>query len=407
VDYQLISLTHQDLNLRDLGRFVLSGEEMDIHARLESARGVFGINEICYLATCNRVMFLLYGSYTPDKEQLLLFFAHFLPGLTREDSELLRNTSRYFTGTGAVKQLLSIATSLDSMVVGERQILSQLREAYASARNQGLCGDAIRLLVDQAVLASREVFTRTRIGEKPVSVASLAVLKLIRFSLRPEARILLVGAGQTNHIVAKILKGNGFRRVHIFNRSLPKAQSLASLFPEGQASTLEDLPRYTQGFDALIACTASPAPLLFPADVESLMVGESHPKMLIDLALPNNIDPKVSKLPGIRYIELESLRRTAAENMAARAAELNQAETIVQQHCEEFAIRFRQRRLELAFRHLPEEIKAIKEKALTEVFRKDLERVDEPTRELIERMLSYMERKCVGVPMKTAKEHLV
>jgi glutamyl-tRNA reductase len=113
-------------------------------------------------------------------------------------------------GEVAVSHLFNVASSVDSLVVGERQILSQLREAYEFARSQGLCGDAMRLLMDQAVLTSKEVFSTTRIGEKPVSVASLAVLKLLRYALRPDARILLIGAGQTNSIVAKILHSNAF-----------------------------------------------------------------------------------------------------------------------------------------------------------------------------------------------------
>jgi glutamyl-tRNA reductase len=262
----------------------------------------------------------------------------------------------------------------------------------------------MRLLMEQTVLTSREVFTGTRIGEKPVSVASLAVLKLLRYGLRPDARVLLIGAGQTNHIVAKILQSNSFTNIHVFNRSLPKGQEIAKLFPNGKAYELHTLGNYTHGFDALIACTSSPTPLVDVPLFESLLQQEKTPKVIIDLAVPNNIAVDVASLRQVHYIEVESLRHVADENMAFREAEVSKANAIISLNTEKFGKLFQQREIEKAFSNLPDEIKAIKEKAISEVFRKDLAELDEPTRKLIEKMLTYMEKKCVGVPMKTAKE---
>ena len=126
--------------------------------------------------------------------------------------------------------------------------------------------------------------------------------------------------------------------------------------------------------------------------------------MIIDLAVPNNISVEVASLKQVHYIEVESLRQMANENMAFREAEVSKAKEIILQNSEKFRKLFKQRKIEKAFSTLPEEIRAIKEKAMTEVFKKDLADLDEPTRELIEKMLTYMEKKCVGVPMKAAKE---
>jgi glutamyl-tRNA reductase len=316
----------------------------------------------------------------------------------------LKDHLAIFQGSEAVNHLFRVASSIESLILGERQILSQIREAYDHARAHSWCGDVMRLLMEQTVLTSREVFTGTRIGEKPVSVASLAVLKLLRYGLRPDARVLLIGAGQTNHIVAKILQSNSFTNIHVFNRSLPKGQEIAKLFPNGKAYELHTLGNYTHGFDALIACTSSPTPLVDVPLFESLLQQEKTPKVIIDLAVPNNIAVDVASLRQVHYIEVESLRHVADENMAFREAEVSKANAIISLNTEKFGKLFQQREIEKAFSNLPDEIKAIKEKAISEVFRKDLAELDEPTRKLIEKMLTYMEKKCVGVPMKTAKE---
>ncbi|NBU35411.1 MAG: glutamyl-tRNA reductase [Bacteroidetes bacterium] len=403
-NYKIITLSHHQTNLRDLGKFVLPELEDILVDLLFKAKEKFNIQEIFYVSTCNRVMFLLYGETNLDIKSVIPFYHHFLPNLTETDNQILKENIKIFYGLDAVNHLLNVASSIDSLVVGERQILSQLRDAYEHAKNKTLCGDAMRILMDQAVVTSKEVFSNTRIGEKPVSVASLAVLKLLRYSIRPDARILLVGAGQTNHIVAKILQSNSFTNIHVFNRTLQKAEAIAKLFPNGKASLLKGLENYTQGFDALIACTSSPSPIIDLNLFASLVNNEKSPKVIIDLAVPNNISEEVASLKQVHYIEVESLRHIANENMSFREAEVIKASDIISANAEKFSRLFKQRKIEKAFSTIPDEIKAIKEKAITEVFKKDLAGLDEPTKELIEKMLTYMEKKCVGVPMKAAKE---
>jgi len=403
-NYKIITLSHHQTNLRDLGKFVLPELEDILVDLLFKAKEKFNIQEIFYVSTCNRVMFLLYGETNLDINSVIPFYHHFLPNLTETDNQILKENIKIFYGLDAVNHLLNVASSIDSLVVGERQILSQLRDAYEHAKNKTLCGDAMRILMDQAVVTSKEVFSNTRIGEKPVSVASLAVLKLMRYSIRPDARILLVGAGQTNHIVAKILQSNSFTNIHVFNRTLQKAEAIAKLFPNGKASLLKGLENYTHGFDALIACTSSPSPIIDLNLFASLVNNEKSPKVIIDLAVPNNIAEEVASLKQVHYIEVESLRHIANENMSFREAEVIKASDIISANAEKFSRLFKQRKIEKAFSTIPDEIKAIKEKAITEVFKKDLAGLDEPTKELIEKMLTYMEKKCVGVPMKAAKE---
>ena len=250
------------------------------------------------------------------------------------------------------------------------------------------------------------MYSETRIGEKPVSVVSLAIQQLLRTQLPKDARILLVGAGQTNNLVAKFLAKHHFENVCVFNRSLEKAQEVAGIV-EGKSFLLSDLAAYEKGFDAMIVCTGATQAIISPDLYRSLLQGESTEKVVIDLAIPNNVDKAVIEQFPVHYIEIEGLRNLAKENLAFRQEEIVRAHQLIRRHRTEFPALLRQRQLEIAFREVPEAIKAVKTKAINEVFRKEVEVLDEHTRELMERMMSYMEKKCIGIPMKVAREVMI
>jgi len=239
-----------------------------------------------------------------------------------------------------------------------------------------------------------------------VSVASLAVRKMMSAHLPKDARILLIGAGQTNALVAKFLNKHTFTNVTVFNRSAQKAEELAALVG-GKARSLTDIELYKEGFDCLIVCTGAIDPIITTQVYEQLLNGEVGEKMVIDLAIPHNVEEAVIQEFPIRYIEIEGLRALAQENMAFREDEVEKAKILLAKHIQDFPAIFKQRQLTRAMSRVPDEIKAVKNKALNEVFRKDVENLDAPTRELLEKMLTYMEQKCIAVPMKVAREMAV
>lgn len=406
--YNVLTVTHRHTNLKEIARFVLPCEATDdLQQRLTQLRTGMGLDELFYVATCNRVLFL----FTTDEQHLSDTFVRRFFQVANPDLEVgayLENDIQHLQGEAAVRHMYDVAASMDSLVIGERQILGQLKESYDRCRKWRLIGDDIRLLFDRTVLAARDVYANTKIGDKSVSVVSLAVQKLLRLKVARSARVLLIGAGQTNALAAKFLKKHQYEHVVVANRTVERAEKIAETFDQGRAISLEELSTYDGGFDVLIVCTGSNKPILTETLFRQLVAGEPvKGKIVIDLAVPHNVEGAVASRSDIHYVEIEHIRTLARENLTFRAQEMKRAEALLGVHLEEFPILYRQRQLEIALRQVPTEIKAVKAKAINEVFRKEVEGLDEHTRDLMDRMLTYMEKKCIGIPMKAAREALI
>ncbi len=403
-NYKVITVTHKRINLKDIGNFVVKpGPESSLKEQLEDMKTVFGFNELMYVATCNRVMYFFHSDEQLDKNFTARFFNYVNPDLSAHWKENVEEVTFTYQGHYALKHLFDVAASIDSLVIGERQILGQLREAYEQCREWGLTGDNIRLVMNQAVIAAKSVYSNTQIGDKSVSVVSLAIQKLLNANVAKDARILVVGAGQTNQLMAKFLAKHQFNKVAVFNRTIAKAEQVAGLV-EGDAHSLDHLYSYQEGFDCMVVCTAVKDPIITKGLYQNLLNGDTDRKVLIDLAIPHNVEAGVLDEFPVQYIEIEGLRSLAQDNLTARENEVVNAQAILENYLEEFPILYKQRQLELAMRRVPTEIKAVKSKAINEVFAKEVGLLDEQTKELIERMMAYMEKKCIGIPMKAARE---
>ncbi len=398
--YHILTVTHRNTQLNALGQFAVQCKEGGLSNRLSEIKEEFNISELMYLATCNRIMYFIYTSETIDFDYTRNFFKAINPGLT--DESLLADKVAHFHENEAINHLFEVAASIDSLVVGERQILRQLREAYTQNLNWKLTGDHIRLAMKFTIEAAKEVYAQTRIGEKPISIVSLAIQKLIKTNLPKDARILLIGAGQTNTLATKFLVKHEYSNVVVFNRSIDKAQRLASML-KGAAYPISELAHYKEGFDCMIICTASTEPLINSQSYPKLVSDDNREKILIDLAIPNNIHKDVVENFNVQYIEIDDLRNLAKENLSFREKEVIKGRELLIQQIENFSQQFKQRQIEKAMRVVPQEIKAIKAHAMNKVFKKDLENLDEASYELIVRMMNYMEKQCIGIPMKAAK----
>lgn len=405
--YKILTVTHKRTNLKNISDFVIRANDPE-HLRhsLDALKKHFQLNELLYVSTCNRVMYLFDTEQNLDQHFISRFFQYIFPEIPAQTIRQINKVVYFYEGEKAIEHLFDVAASIDSLVIGERQILGQLREAYEQCHQWGLTGDHIRLVFERAVLAAKAVYAQTRIGDKPVSVVSLAIQKLLRAKLPKDAPILIVGAGQTNQLVAKFLLKHQFSRVTVFNRTLSKAQKLAQHF-EGDAFPITELSSYDQPFECLIVCTGSTDAVITPALYQQLLRGDTGKKIIIDLSVPHNVDRAVTKQFPVHYIEIEGLRELAKENLAFREEEVSSAKKILHLHLKEFPTHLRQRQLERAMHQVPSEIKAIKAHAMNEVFRKEVEQLDEETRRLLDRMLTYMEKKCISIPMKAARDVLL
>jgi len=292
---------------------------------------------------------------------------------------------------------------MNSLVVGEREILRQLREAYDQSHAWKLTGDNIRLAMRAAVETAKEVYSNTRIGEKPISVVSLAIQKLLASKTPKEARILLVGAGQTNKLVSKFLNKHSFSNITVFNRTLAKAEKLATLVG-GTAQALDQLPLHKEGFDCMIICTGATKAIIDTKIYQDLLQGDTDEKLIIDLAIPNNVSADVVEAFNVNYIEIEDLRQLASANLSFREKEVGHGQKIIAKNIDAFHSVYRERQIALVMKKVPVEIKKVKAHAMNNVFKKELADLDPNTLELLDRMMSYMEKRCISIPMEAAKK---
>lgn len=398
----ILTLTHRHAKLKAIGTIVAAFEaEGKLRERLTSLKTKGTVDEIFYLSTCNRISLL----FTTDKKVNKEFREQLLPGA---DVPSAMAEMEHLSGMKAIYHLFEVAASIDSLVVGERQILGQLREAYERCREWGLIGDDLRIVCDRVVLAAKDVYSSTRIGEKSVSVVSLAMQQLQKKPLKEDARIIMIGAGQTNLLVTKFLKKAGQQHLSVFNRTAERARNLANAFSKGEGYALTELSNYEEGFDVLVVCTGSAEPTVTPELFHWLLAGEDpRDKVVIDLGVPADVAEATVANHGFEYVGIEQLRALAEENMGFRRQEIKRAHGVLHKHIGELETAYRQRLLERAMSHLPQEIKAIRHTAVNQIFAKEIQDLDPDTRDLMLRMMSYMEKRCIGIPMKAAREAIL
>jgi glutamyl-tRNA reductase len=402
---KVIAFTHKQIDLKELGCLVLCNDAID--SRLEYVKAKFDIPEIFYLATCNRVEFVFTAEQTLDKK----FVKSFLQAFHQEDlpKEILNkviNHCSIYEKEEALNHLMRVSSSLESLVVGEKEILAQVRKAYEDCRVKGFTGDYLRMIMNRVVKTAKEVYTYTNIAKNPISVVSLAYRRLKDLKMCSNSRILIVGAGETNQNIAKYLKKHTYTNFAIFNRTLSKAQNLAKELG-GDAHQLDDLENFNKGFDVIITCTSASEPILTNKLYQKLLNGETNLKVIVDLAVPNDVAPDVLENNKVEYIEVSSLKDIAEKNLQERYQELINGEAIIEQNIKEFRPILKQRRVEIAMQEVPKKIKDIKDKALNSVFINEINSLDPQSKEVLEKVISYMEKKYISVPMIMAKDILV
>jgi glutamyl-tRNA reductase len=297
-----------------------------------------GIEEAVLLSTCNRVEVVV-TTRNPDAAQhvLLEFFAHDLAegklpsGLSLSDLTYLQH------GRDAIEHVFRVASAIDSMVVGEPQILGQVKDAYRDAVDVGACGAILSRLYQRAFATAKRVKNETGIAKRPISVARVAVdlAKQIFESLESKSA-LLVGAGDMIEAALVALDDQGLGVRRIANRTPAHAEPLARQFG-GTAHGLDELDSLLRQSDVVLSCVASDDPVLTREQVEASLVSRSaRPLFLIDIGVPRNIDPAVHEIDNAYLYDLDDLQEVAAENADERRRESERAERIIFEEREHF-----------------------------------------------------------------------
>lgn len=402
--FKVIAFTHKFLPFESIGHLHIPVEEQD--RLLGKIKEKYAFSELLYLSTCNRIEFMLCSERDIDRSVVREMLKDLNPRLSAEQLDQLAQGAELLNSDLAVEHVLKVASSLESLVIGEREIITQVRKAYEHCHALGLTGDFMRLLMRQTIETAKDIYTHTNIARNPVSVASLAYRQLRDLGIRNEARILFVGAGETNTTLAAYFKKHKFANFTVFNRSLNKAHKLAEQL-NAKAFDLSALQHYEGGFDVLIVCTGSAEAIIGSAIYRQLRNGESAKKVIIDLSVPANVEAAVAADPLVHYINISSIREKAELNLQLRKNEIERCEEIIAQKAEDFEALYRERQVEQAFGEVPRKVKAIKDMALNEVFAKELGQLDQNSKALLDKVLSYMEKKYNAVAIKTAKEVLL
>ncbi|MFJ2466449.1 glutamyl-tRNA reductase, partial [Pseudomonas sp. NPDC087615] len=242
-----------------------------------------------------------------------------------------------------VRHMMRVASGLDSLVLGEPQILGQMKSAYAVAREAGTIGPLLGRLFQATFNAAKQVRTDTAIGENPVSVAFAAVsLAKQIFSDLQRSQALLIGAGETITLVARHLHELGVRRIVVANRTLERASLLAEQFG-AHAVLLSDIPAELVRSDIVISSTASQLPILGKGAVESALKLRKHkPIFMVDIAVPRDIEPEVGELDDVYLYSVDDLHEVVAENLKSRQGAAQAAEEMVSVGADDFMVRLRE-----------------------------------------------------------------
>ena len=390
-----LGLNHQTAPLALRERLALDAAQLD-HA-LAGVRTLPGVEEAAIVSTCNRTE--VYAEIAPGAEAGLVAWLDAEHGLGGTlDGYLYRHRD-----DAAVRHLFRVATGLDSLVLGEPQILGQVKEAWHAARAAGSLRSPLDRLFQQTFAVAKRVRTDTRIGAHPVSVAFAAVrLARQRFSELDQATVLLVGAGDTIELAARHLADAKVKGLLVANRTLAHAQVLASRHG-GFALPLDELPRHLPDADIVISATASREPILDLAAVRAALKARRHrPMLFLDLAVPRDIDPAVGTLPDAYLYTVDDLEQAIEDNRASRREAAQQAEAIIELQVEHYMAWWRAQGRQDALRKLRSDAEAQREQLLARA--REQMAAGEPADAVLERLARQLTNKLLHAPSAALRQ---
>ena len=402
---QIIAFTHRQFNFHEIGLFHLDDKQrIDVLTNLKTN---LDIDELMYLSTCNRVEFIISHEKKITKNFVEELIKHLLADQLLTNLKDIVDRAEIINNKAAVHHIFSVASSIDSLVVGEREIITQVRKAFEECRENNLCGDVIRVLVQSTISTAKKVYTESNIGTRPVSIVSLAFLELKKYISKKSKKILVIGAGKTVTSMLKFVSKNQQHQYTIYNRSTEKACKLVEdLNIDADIYPLTELANHNSKFDFIISCTSSKEIVLSLEKFQKINPDNTK-SVIVDLAVPNDCDIKISEKNKIKLINVDQLKVRAEENLQARGDEIKRCLDIIDRQILKYYIAEKERNLVRALSSVPKSIKGIRQKAFREVFAKELETLDPGAIEVVNSLVDYIEKKYISVPMKMAKEILL
>ena len=355
-----------------------------------------GVEEGMVLSTCNRVELLTSTRQRSDLRGFLRSYFGLSP-------DALHSHVYEFQERDAVRHVFRVASSLDSMVVGEPQILGQVKEAYAIARGLGAVHSALEALLSRAFAVAKRVRTETAIGSSSVSISAVAVqLAQKIFGSLQDKSVYVIGAGKMAELAARHLIGNGAGTVFFTNRTHERAVQMAEAFG-GQAIPFEQLYETVDRADIVLTSTGAAEPLFRREHGERILARRrNRPMFFIDIAVPRNIDPEVNRLDGLFVYDIDDLQAVAASNSAERQKEAERAEEIIEVEVERFASRMKSLSVVPTILSLQEQCETIRQAEIDRI-RGRLGKLTPEQEAAIEAMTRGIVNKLLHTPITTLK----
>lgn len=325
-----VGLNHRTAPIELRERLAMA--EAGITASLQEMINQPSIREASLLSTCNRVEVTVV-THDPDAAIAVAheWFAH----KADMDLDLVREHLYSYTTDDAINHLFSVASGLDSLVLGEPQILGQVKTSYEQALAAGTAGHILHRLYQSTFAAAKRARSETGIGKQAVNISSCAVELAKRiFGDLSGKTVMLIGAGEMAELAARHLRSNGCTSILVANRTLERAKKLAIEF-EGHALTLEELPEYLDSADIIVSSTGASTYVLLPDVVEKAMKKRAvKPMFLVDIAVPRDIDPRIGDIDGAYLYDIDDLQQVVQGNQEQREKESEQARTLLKEEAQ-------------------------------------------------------------------------
>ncbi|MFH1915209.1 MAG: glutamyl-tRNA reductase [Pseudomonadota bacterium] len=390
----LVGLNHRTAGVDVRERFALTDVE-NFEAGLIAH---CPLSECMALSTCNRVEIVAVVKRASERQAIDAVIGYWA-GVCQGSPELLVENTYQYTDLEAVEHLFTVASSLDSMVMGEPQILGQLKDAYRKAVEKGTARTIINRLLHKSFSVAKRVRTETAIASSAVSI-SYAAVELAKkiFGALDGTRAMLVGAGEMAELAATHLLQNGVRDIIIANRTLSRARELAATMG-GKSIQIEQLSDHLHEVDIVISSTGSPVAVIRARDVkEILKKRKNKPMFFIDIAVPRDIDPDVNNLDNVYLYDIDDLKEVVEENMAQRQGEAIKARAVVENETQVFGNWLRSLALQPTIVDLVDRSEDVALRELAKTLKK-IGPVDEATRRSLETLVLSVGRKALHEPI--------
>jgi glutamyl-tRNA reductase len=402
-DIVIVGLNHRSapIEVRESVAF----ENSYVRDALSRLRELPSIHEGVILSTCNRVEVVAAASdhlaaFTSIKNFLGEPKAHRVPGPLEEQHVYT------YQGSDAVRHIFRVAASLDSMVVGEPQILGQLKQYYDAARQEGTVGTILHRLFHRSFSVAKRVRTETGIGSGAVSVSSVAVDLARRiFDRFDDKTVMLIGAGKMGDLMARHLISQGVKSLMVTNRTFDRAVELAEKI-HGSPIRFEDFPRYLKIADLVIGCASAPEVLIDAATVERVLRERKQKAMFfIDIGDRRNFDSRINNLDNVYLYNIDDLTSVAQDNLQERASEAEKAEEIVLEEVQGFVRWIGSLEQVPTITALRQRFDDIRRKEIDKSLGGGLKDLSEAQRAALEDMTSAMINKLLHAPISQLKRN--